>query len=354
MDVRPNTITWTVSEYCQAFNRKEVLIDRRYQRNSKVWPVRAQSYLIETMLKGLPIPKLALHQTTDLKSKKTLKYIIDGQQRTNVIVEFFNDELRLSRSLDMTEARGKRFGGLDSELKRSFLSYPLQLDMFEATSEEHVREYFRRINSFTAPLNAEERRNAQFQGNMKWFMIHLAEKYSDSMVLLETLTEKQVVRMADQKLLAEVVHALLEGVQTTDARKLNGMYRDYEKEDIPGQDELETAINNAFDWIFEWNRLHETNLVKKGYNLYSLLLAIMAVEKGWETLTSVVGERKGKVTKGAEGRLLELADALVQDEEEEGSAANEFEDFVKAARAKTNTREQRETRIQVIATALKG
>ena len=266
MDVRPNTITWTVADYCSAYNRKEVLVDRRYQRNSKVWPARAQSYLIETILKGFPIPKLALHQTTDLKSKKTIKYIVDGQQRTNAIVDFFNDELRLTTSIDFQPARGKRFAGLDAELKQAFLSYPLQLDMFEATSEEAVREYFRRINSFTAPLNSEERRNAQYQGNMKWFMIHLAEKYSDSMVLLDTLSEKQVVRMADQKLLAEIVHGLLEGVQTTDARKLNAMYRDYEKETIPNKEEIEKGIRGAFDGVFGWSRLQETAVVKKGYS----------------------------------------------------------------------------------------
>ena len=353
MDVRPNTITWTVAEYCSAFNRKEVLVDRRYQRNSKVWPKRAQSYLIETILKGFPIPKLALHQTTDLKSKKTLKYIIDGQQRTNAIVEFFNDDLRLSQSLDLHEARGKRFAGLDAELKQAFLSYPVQLDMFEATREEAVREYFRRINSFTAPLNSEEKRNAQYQGNMKWFMIHLAEQYSDSMVLLETLTEKQVVRMADQKLLAEIVHALLEGVQTTDARKLNVMYRSYEKSDVPSQSEMEESIKRAFDWVFGWHRIQETGIVKKGYNLYSLLLAIIAIEGKWRTLEGIVGGIEGKIEAGSEDRLLELADALMQDEEDEG-AESDFVDFVRAARSKTNTREQRETRIRAIAEALTG
>ncbi len=355
MDVRPNTITWTIAEYCSAFNRKEVLVDRRYQRNSKVWPARARSYLIETILKGFPIPKLALHQTTDFKSKKTIKYIIDGQQRTKAIVDFFNDDLRLSQALDFVPARGKRFASLDDELKQAFLSHPLQLDMFEATSEEDVREYFRRINSFTAPLNSEEKRNAQFQGNMKWFMIHLAEQYSDSMVLLDTLTEKKVVRMADQKLLAEVVHALLEGVQTTDARKLNSLYRDYEREDIPRQEEIEQAVRMAFDKVLEWNRLQETNVVKKSYNLYSLLLGVIGVGKGWDNISGAVGFEAGQgIADGAEDRLLELADALTQDEEEEGSAATEHQDFVKAARAKTNTREQRETRIHAVAVALRG
>ena len=352
MEVRPNTIIWTVAEYCAAFERKEILVDRKYQRNASVWPVRAQSYLIETILKGFPIPKLALHQTTDLTSKKTIKYIIDGQQRTNAIVDFFNDELRLSRSIEIFEARGKTFDGLDSELKHAFLAYPLQLDMFEATGEEAVREYFRRINSFTAPLNAEERRNAEFQGNMKWFMLHLAEKYSDSMVAFGTLKEKQVVRIPDQKILGEVVHDLLEGVKTTNARMLNGMYRKYEKEAIPMQEEIEEAISRAFDRIFGWKYVRETDIITKGYNLYSLILAIITVEKQWGSMQYVLGQEGPKaVSATVEESLLEMADALME-EEEEGSGPPHLSEFVRAARAKTNTREQRETRIRLLAAAL--
>ena len=169
MNIRPNSITFTVADYCNAHKRQEVLVDRKYQRNSRVWPQRAQSYLIETILRGFPMPKLALHQKTDLTSRKSLKYVVDGQQRTNAIVDFFNGDLTLSRSLELEEARGRTLDSLSQELQETFLSYPLQFDQFEAADEDVVREYFRRINSFTTPLNPEERRHANFQGNMKWF-----------------------------------------------------------------------------------------------------------------------------------------------------------------------------------------
>ena len=191
--MRPNTITSTVADYCNAYNRGEVLVDTKYQRNASVWPVRAQSYLIETILRGFPIPKLALHQQTDIKSRLSTKYVVDGQQRTMAIVDFFNDQLRLSRSIELLDARGKTFTGLSDDLQQEFLSYPLQFDQFEAVTEGEVREYFRRINSFTAPLNPEERRNANFQGNMKWLILQLADRHSDTLVLLDTLSEQQVV-----------------------------------------------------------------------------------------------------------------------------------------------------------------
>ena len=151
------------------------------------------------------MPKLALHQQTDLQSRKSIKFVVDGQQRTHAIVDFFNGDLTLSRNLELVEAAGRTFDELPEDLKEAFLSYSLQFDQFEAADENVVREYFRRINSFTTPLNPEERRHANFQGNMKWFILNLADRHSETLHSLGTMTERELVRMADRKLFAEIV-----------------------------------------------------------------------------------------------------------------------------------------------------
>ena len=350
MAVRPNTIDSTVAEYCGAFVRKELLIDKTYQRNASVWPDRAQSYLIETILKGFPIPKLAVHQKIDIKSRRVLKYIVDGQQRSNAIFDFYQGKLRLTKSLDLLEAKGKTFDELDEELQEAFLAYPLQLDQFDAVGDETVREFFRRINSFTAPLNPEETRSAEFQGNMKWFIHHLAERHSEALLGLGALTEKQVIRKADQKIIAEIVHALLEGIKTTSAPNLRRMYKDYEKEDITATDAIESAIGSAFDYILSWDDVRETDIVKRGYNLYSLVLAIIGVERHWTSTKGVVGEHSGRgVGAGSEKGLLEIADVLAAEEVEK---TDYYYQFIRATKEKTNTREQREVRVRVLAEAV--
>jgi hypothetical protein len=60
-------------------------VNRNYQRSDQVWPAIAKSYLIETILLGYPVPKLSLYQVLDLKSRKTSKEIVDGQQRSVTI-----------------------------------------------------------------------------------------------------------------------------------------------------------------------------------------------------------------------------------------------------------------------------
>ena len=330
------------------YDRGEVLVNRKYQRNARVWPARAQSYLIETILLGFPIPKLTLHQQTDIKSRRSLKYVVDGQQRTNAIVEFFFNTLRLSRSLELEDARGKVFEGLSRELQEAFLSYPLQFDQFEAVNERVVREYFRRINSFTAPLNPEERRNANFQGNMKWLILRLAERHTEKLVALGTLSEQQVVRMADHKLLAEVVHAMLHGVTTTNSRMLDSMYRAHEKADVPHEEQLLDAISAAFDHVGGWQDLRLTGLVGRTHIFYSLILATIAVNSSWETLQSAIDGSYGiSIHEAAEENLFELGAAVVSE-----STSGDFGEFLRASATKTNTKDQRETRIKWLASAI--
>src|SRR5690242_5809094 len=103
--------------------RGEITVNKDYQRSDQVWPQVARSYLVETILKGFPIPKLYLHQVTDVKSKKTIKEIVDGQQRSVAILDFFNDELRLSKSIENEEIQNKKYSELDPEYKHKFLEY---------------------------------------------------------------------------------------------------------------------------------------------------------------------------------------------------------------------------------------
>src|SRR5690349_9743601 len=105
----------TVSEYCRSMQRREITVNRDYQRSDKVWPDAARSFLIETILMGYPVPKLSLQQETDLRTRETIKRIIDGQQRSKAILDFFNDELRLSSTLELEDAAGKRYTDLPEE-----------------------------------------------------------------------------------------------------------------------------------------------------------------------------------------------------------------------------------------------
>jgi hypothetical protein len=263
---------YTVSDYCEAMLRKDIIVNHKYQRSDRVWPPAARSFLVETILLNYSVPKLSLFQVTDVKSRKTYKEIIDGQQRSSAIVDFYQDALRLPKESEVDDIAGRSFTQLSPEYQQKFLEYSLSIDLFVAATPEQIREVFRRINSYTVPLNAEERRHAIFQGEFKWFIYRLSKRQDDNLINLGVFNEKQLVRQADAKLFAEVVHSTINGIVTTTAPTLDRLYKDYDAR-FDAQEEMAGRIDNAIEFLLGLQEIHRTALMKP-YLFYSLLLAV--------------------------------------------------------------------------------
>lgn len=337
----------TVLEYCNAMERKEIVINRKYQRNDSIWPDPAKSFLIETILLGYEMPKFYLYPITDVKTRTTIKEIVDGQQRSSAIYDFFNGDLRLSSRLDTMEAAGKTYEEMDEDYQQVFLDYVLSIDMFLSASPEDIREVFRRMNSYNVPANPEEQRHAKFQGRFKWFIAGLSKDLGKIFFDADVFTEKALVRMADCKLLTEIAHALKHGVTTTNKSSLNSIYKEFDKT-FPDEKILRSQIEQAFSQIVDWAELHDGPLMKP-YNVYALVLAILHVRYKYPKLTPLcaVDRKKATFSLRAKERLTELADAI-SDEKLSGDDG----DFVKACSEKTNVKAQRETRFIYFCEAL--
>ncbi len=270
---------FTVAEYCEQMREKSIIVNHDYQRSDKVWPPAARSYLIETILLGFPIPKLSLYQTTDLKTKKTKKEIVDGQQRSQAIYDFLEGKLRLTGKGPFS---GKLFPQLEENMQQRFIDYQLSVDIFVGATSDEIRQVFRRMNSYTIPLNPQEKRHATHQGELKWFIVDLTEMYAEALKKIGVFGEKQLSRMADAALLSDIVYSLSNGIKSAEDKNLNRFYEENE-ESFPEEAELRNRITVALDRILEWPEIHESSLMKS-YNFYSLVLAIShalaPIEKG--------------------------------------------------------------------------
>lgn len=267
MQVTPSN--FTIAEYCQQMVQSQIVVNRDYQRSGKVWPPAARSYLIETILLGYPLPKLSLYLKTDLRTRRTTKEIVDGQQRSQAIYRFYEDEYAIS-----TKGRfsGLKFSQLREEDKTAFLEYQLSVDLFVGATASEIREVFRRMNSYTVPLNSQEKRHAVFQGNYKWFMVEMTEKYAQSMKDVGVFSESQLTRMSDAILLSEVIAAIFDGIVSASDKRIDRLYERFDKS-FPEGDEMTYRIDNIFDYVLSWRDIHKTITVKP-YNFYSLALAI--------------------------------------------------------------------------------
>jgi len=338
---------YTVADYCAGMLRKEIIVNRQYQRSDKVWPPAARSFLIETILLNYPMPKLSLYQITDIKSRKTIKEIVDGQQRSQTILDFYKDKLRLPKSSEIPDAAGKLYSQLDPEHQHDFLNYSLSVDLFVGATPDEIREIFRRINSYTVPLNPEEQRHSMYQGTFKWFIYRMSKKYDQNLIDLGVFGEKQLVRMADAKIFSEITHSFLFGITTTDKKILAKLYKDYDLE-FAREKEIETRIEETMDLIIGLEEIHKGPLMRP-YNLYSLILAISHVmnpvvelRRDYESSVPYVYEREAVVS-----NLTALSESL-QDPENPGI----FSEFVSANLSKTNVADQRKKRFKWFCKAL--
>ena len=340
----------TVADYCRAFNDRGITVNRHYQRSWKIWPPSARSFLIESIILGYPVPKLSLHQKLDVRSRRTVKEIVDGQQRTAAILEFYKGDLRLSNSLETVTLAGRTYGELDEESQAAFLNYSLPIDLFIGTTAPEIREVFRRMNSYTVPVNPEEDRHARFQGQFKWYIYHVSRSLEGILEQAGVLAGRSFIRMQDAKLLTEITHAMHYGITTTNKHHLTRMYRMYDSS-FPDAQRDRDALMSAFAVLNRMEDLHNGPLMT-GYVVYSLILAIVHHQKPIDVLAGAVpGEPRKEVDlRVAVEGLQRLAWALEEKDDYRGA----LRPFVSACLSRTNVVDQRSTRFLWLYRALNG
>jgi hypothetical protein len=330
---------------------RDITVNRDYQRSDKVWPDAAKSFLIESILLGFPVPKFYHHSITNVKTKRTSAEIIDGQQRSTVIFDYYNDKFALSPKLDTEAVRGRRYSELDEEWQAKFLSYLLSIDLFLGIDDTDVQQIFRRMNSYTVPLNPEELRHATFQGDFKWFMAAKADEHEELLLDYGILTRKAVIRMLDLKLLTEVTHAFDLGIKTTNKRSLDALYAKYDR-NFPHEQAYGDMLDFAFGNMTDLDALDHTNLAKP-YFVYSLAVALAHQLQAIPDLElpADLAQNEDPDFEALNENLKLMSDALDIDEEDLDDSP--FKSFVEACVEKTNTRQQRETRARWCLRALR-
>jgi hypothetical protein len=218
-----NHSEYTISELLDMLKRKEIIINTTYQRGAGLWPDTAKTYFIDTILEGFPFPKIYFYQSFDKGQGKPIKEVVDGQQRLTTIQNFALNQFKLGNA----SARhvGLHFDDLDEAKKEEFLMYSVPADVVLAAEKSVLLEMFRRINAYTAPLNPAEKRHSQFQGAFKWFINDMADKYSPIFEEFGVLTPKQILRMADAELLAELGIVIDQGIVNKSAKSINDIYK---------------------------------------------------------------------------------------------------------------------------------
>lgn len=185
-----------------------LLVNRRYQRKL-VWDIEEKRALIDSILKGYPLPLILLAERADTHGVGRYE-IIDGIQRLNAIFSFIENSFDTeSRYFDLDQfatARQEAAKGaftpktglplLSAADCARFLDYQLAITVYPADNSSDITDVFGRINSGGRQLSAQEQRQAgvisQFSGLVRSVAAELRGDVSQDVLLLYQMPEISV------------------------------------------------------------------------------------------------------------------------------------------------------------------
>jgi len=241
-------LTLQIADVVRWYRDKELIINETFQRRS-VWTAAAKTYLIDTILSELPLPKFYLRTKINPQTQHVIREIVDGQQRVRAIAEFANNDLCLTSRSE--QYNGSKYEDLDEDAKTRFLGYTISAEQLLNASDDDVLEIFARLNSYTVNLNAAEKRHAKYQTEFKWAIRKAATEHKAFWERHNILTIKERFRMADDALMAEIFGIFLEGVRDGGARNIDRLYRDQDDQsfDKKKADRCRTNIDKAIKYL---------------------------------------------------------------------------------------------------------
>ncbi|WP_262001529.1 DUF262 domain-containing protein [Microbacterium sp. Mcb102] len=234
------------------FNKRlsddELVLKPLFQRNP-VWTSTQKSYLIDSILRGYPVPEIYL-QTTEDKDGNDRHIVVDGQQRIRACLEFLAGNFALSeRDADWD---GARFDDLTKDQKTALRQYRFAVRVLPALDETLIREIFGRLNRNNMALNKQELRNATYWGEFITTMNRLADDpfWVDSGIF----TVNDFRRMLDVEFISELAIAALYGQQNK-KDNVDRLYGEFEEE-FPARAETEStfqAVCQVLTSVVDWD-----------------------------------------------------------------------------------------------------
>lgn len=163
MKRQPTTqqITW----FLDLYRNKQLDLEPPYQRKS-VWSSKDRKFFLDTIFRNYPAPPIFIHRTVDDKGFTTY-HVVDGKQRLETILMFFENKLSMPQEFGDINLDGKKFKDLPTDYKRNFWDYTLVVDFIDSVEIGSIGQVFDRVNRNARNLEPQELRHARYDG---WFI----------------------------------------------------------------------------------------------------------------------------------------------------------------------------------------
>jgi uncharacterized protein with ParB-like and HNH nuclease domain len=268
----------SILDFMHWHDNGELDLAPKFQRRS-VWNPRAQSYLMDTIVRGKPIPKIYMRQEVNPKTRKTRREIVDGQQRIRTVLSYVADGFKISR-VHNKDLSTKFFSELDDQTKTDILSYEFTVDLLQNMEDSDIYDIFARLNTYSVTLNAQELRHSRHFGDFRTSVSEIATEFSRFWSANHILTDKVILRMGDAEYVADLFIAMSVGIRAKERTIIDNYYRDWD-ETFPKRTIIEDRFREVIDII---GGIMEGNLATSGLSstrlFYPFFCAIYHMQYG--------------------------------------------------------------------------
>lgn len=159
-------------------NQKRWLNLRPEYQRRQLWDDAKRSLFIESLLLNVPIPPVFLYEY-DLSRYE----VMDGQQRLNSILDFYENRFPLKKLERWQELNGFRYSELPESLRRGLDRRRISATVLlvessaqQQPSQNDVRKLvFERLNTGGQHLNPQELRNCLYAGRVNALLIKISQ-----------------------------------------------------------------------------------------------------------------------------------------------------------------------------------
>ena len=278
--------TIVIQDLINLQNSGELDLAPWYQRRS-VWNPTQKSYLINTLLEQKPIPAIYVRHSLDLEKAKSIKEVVDGQQRCRSIIGYYKDDFSVTHPNHDAKAK---FSSLSNEERQKFLLTAIPVGYLLGATDADVIDIFGRINSISKSLNTQEKRNAAYSGEMKQFCLRQASSKVYFWRNYGIFTANDIARMNEIQFISDLTLNLLNGLSDYSSEKLDALYKEFD-ETFDRAQEIGARLDNSFDRIANLapEKISDT-IFKRSPILFSLVLAIDSNNPTMDQLESAIIE----------------------------------------------------------------
>jgi hypothetical protein len=315
---------FTIGDFVSWMRSGELDLTPSFQRRH-VWKKSAKSYLIDTIVRGLPTPIVFLRQVTDTKKLTTKRQVVDGQQRIRTLLSFIDKKLLKDFDASRDEftvtdthnadIANTPFEKLEKEYRQRLLDYQISTHVLpNDTSDQQVLDIFRRMNATGTKLNNQELRNAQFFGSFIKSVYDVSYASLDLWRKWKVFTEDNIARMEEAEFVSELYIMMLDGISEKSQDVINKAYDKYDKPFLE-RAQLEKRLNAILEDLDDsYGEEMANSPFRNRIILYGLIAALYRLSYGNTDLKK--NTAKNKIT-NLDEKLRKLAPRLVKEKRDD-------------------------------------